>query len=951
MAPPTPESGSTAIRVDRYQTLLEIADSIAQHRDLGGLFHDLARHLRRVINFDFLNYVLHDAEHNVMRLNIIESLGAHALPLPLVMPTEDSCDGWVWQTQQPLVLLDIAQETRFPPVMRVLREHGIKSYCVLPLTTAQRRLGALGFGSKSEGAYTKDALAFLQRVAQQVAVAVDNALNYQTLQSYLERLARRRAEEQLRETQALFEQLFESAPDGVVVTNAEGMITRVNAQTEKMFGYERSELQGQPIEVLVPDRFREEHVKERQRYGADPHMRAISSGLELIAKRKDGSEFPVEIMLSPIENNGGLVVLAVIRDITRRKRAEDALRTSEQQLQSILDNSATVIYLKDLEGRYARVNRRFTALFGIDNDQARGKTDHDLFPKEIAERLRENDQKVFSAGVPMEFEEVVEQLNGTRTYISIKVPLFDLAGKPYALAGVSTDITERKKAEEALLLEVSSVLLSHLDIRELFGAISATLRQVMPHEYATLALYEPESRELRLMSLEQPRTEASLEQEMLSPLQESLAGRVMNSRQSLVVNDLANSSLNSEIIRRLVAQGIKSACFLPLIIRERVLGTLNLVSRRQAAFQQKEVELLTQVAGHVAMALNNALTFRQVAQLKERLAEEKLYLEDEIRTEYHFEEIIGESTALKRVLKQVETVGPTSATVLILGETGTGKELVARAIHDLSSRRDRTFIKLNCAAIPTGLLESELFGHEKGAFTGAIAQKIGRLELAHQGTLFLDEVGDIPLELQPKLLRALQEKEFERLGSNRTIPVDVRLIAATNRDLAKMVANHQFRSDLYYRLRVFPITVPPLRERAEDIPILVRYFAQKHAERMHKNIEIIPPETMDALTRWHWPGNVRELENIIERAVILSPGPILRVPLAELDPADSETSGSSTLEDAEREHIIRVLREARGVIGGPNGAAARLGLKRTTLNSKMRKLGITREEISDTTPA
>ncbi len=948
MSLPKSEGGSTEIRVDRYQTLLEIADLIAQHRDLAGLFHDLARHLQRVIKFDFLNFVLHDAENKVMRLNIIESLGANDLPLPLVMPTEDSCDGWVWQNQQPLVLLDIARETRFPPVMEVLRAHGIQSYCVLPLTTAHRRLGALGFGSKAEGAYTQDDLAFLQPVAQQVAVAVDNALNYQTLQSYLERLARRRAEEQLRETQALFEQLFESAPDGVVVANAKGAITRVNAQTEKMFGYKRSELHGQPIEILVPKRFQDMHATERQDYRENPYLRPMGSGLELYAQRKDGTEFPAEIMLSPIEGKDGLMVLAVVRDVTRRKQAEEALRTSEQQLQSILDNSNTAIFLKDLQGRYLRVNRRFTNVLGIDKDQARGKTDYDLFAKDIADSLRVNDQKVFSAGKALEFEEVIGHTDGIHTYISVKAPLFDSAGNPYALAGVSTDITERKRAEEALLLEVSSVLLSHLDIRELFGAISATLHRVMPHEYATLALYEPDSKALRLVSLEQPQTEASLQDEMLSSGQESLSGEVMRSRQPLVVNDLANGSLKPAVIRRLAAEGVKSACFLPLIIRDQVLGTLNLVSRREAAFQQKEVELLTQMAGHVAMALNNALIFHQVAQLKERLAEEKLYLEDEIRTEYHFEEIIGESTALKRVLKQVETVGPTNATVLILGETGTGKELVARAIHSLSPRRDRTFIKLNCAAIPTGLLESELFGHEKGAFTGAISQKIGRLELAHQGTLFLDEVGDIPLELQPKLLRALQEKEFERLGSARTIPVDVRLIAATNHDLAKMVSTREFRNDLYYRLRVFPITVPPLRQRADDIPILVRYFAQKHAERMHKNIEVIPPETMEALNHWHWPGNVRELENIIERAVILSPGPVLRVPLAELNPAIKETGSPSTLEDAEREHILRVLREARGVIAGPNGAATRLGLKRTTLNSKMRKLGITRGEISDT---
>jgi transcriptional regulator with GAF, ATPase, and Fis domain len=329
----------------------------------------------------------------------------------------------------------------------------------------------------------------------------------------------------------------------------------------------------------------------------------------------------------------------------------------------------------------------------------------------------------------------------------------------------------------------------------------------------------------------------------------------------------------------------------------------------------------------------------------ERKEREKRYLEEELNTEHRFEDIIGESTGLRKILKQVETVAATDVTVLILGETGTGKDLIARAIHQLSSRRERTLVKLNCAAIPTGLLESELFGHEKGAFTGAIMRKIGRLELAHQGTLFLDEVGDLPPEIQPKLLRALQEKEFERLGSTRTIPVDARLVAATNRNLEKMVADREFRNDLYYRLRVFPITIPPLRERREDIPMLVRYFVSKHARRMDKQIESVPTDVMKALTRWDWPGNIRELENFIERAVILSKGPALRPPLAELEvPWEASSREDATLETTEREHILSVLRETKGVIAGPHGAAARLGLKRTTLNSKLKKLGIERND-------
>jgi len=336
-----------------------------------------------------------------------------------------------------------------------------------------------------------------------------------------------------------------------------------------------------------------------------------------------------------------------------------------------------------------------------------------------------------------------------------------------------------------------------------------------------------------------------------------------------------------------------------------------------------------------------------MAEVRDRFRQEKQYLEAEIDRENRFEDIVGESTGLRRVLKEIATVAPTDATVLVQGETGTGKELLARAVHRLSPRHERTFIKLNCAAIPAGLIESELFGHEKGAFTGAIARKIGRLELAHEGTLFLDEIGELPLDLQPKLLRALQEREIERLGGSRPIPVNIRLIAATNRDLAKMVAEKQFRSDLFYRLKVFPVFAPPLRERAGDIPILVRHFVDTHSRRMGKTIESIPDETMYALVRWSWPGNVRELENFLERSVILTRGPVLFVPLAELeteeDNEDAEPENPS-LQAAEREHILRVLRESKGQIGGSDGAAARLGLKRTTLNSKLKKLGIERSD-------
>ncbi|HEV2178021.1 MAG TPA: sigma 54-interacting transcriptional regulator, partial [Terriglobia bacterium] len=613
------------------QALLEVSESIASHRDLEGLFHDLAERLHRVVNFDFLALVLHDEAKNVMRLHILESRVATDIHAGSELPVEQSPGGVAWRTQEPVVISDIDNnETRFPALVDLLKGHGVKSLCVLPLTTAQRRLGALGFGSLQARSYSDSDLGFLPQVARHVALAVDNALNYENAQSYQRQLAR-----------------------------------------------------------------------ERDRLG--------------------------------------------------------------------------------------------------------------------------------------------------------------------------------------MLLEVNNAVVSNLELRDLFTAIAAGLRRVMQHEYTSLALHDPERNVLSLYALDFPESKGFFHEEMIIPLDESSPpGRAFNTRKPLLLGMDDAEKFSAEAARRAKAEGLKSGCILPLVSRDRALGTLNVASLRENAFTPDDLELLTQVANQVAIAVDNALAFRQIAALKEKLAEEKLYLEDEIRGEHNFEEIIGESPALKRVLRQAETVAPTDAAVLIQGETGTGKEVVARAVHNLSRRRDRTFVKVNCSAIPSGLLESELFGHERGAFTGAIAQKIGRFELAHQGTLFLDEVGDIPLELQPKLLRALQEQEFERLGSSRTVRVNVRLVAATNRPLTQMIAEGLFRSDLFYRLNVFPITVPPLRERRDDIPSLVRYFAQKYARRMDKPIETIPAEALDALTAYPWPGNVRELENFIERAVILSPGSVLRVSLGDL---------------------------------------------------------------------
>lgn len=517
---------------------------------------------------------------------------------------------------------------------------------------------------------------------------------------------------------------------------------------------------------------------------------------------------------------------------------------------------------------------------------------------------------------------------------------------------------ERERDHNQLLLEITTAVTSHLDISELLAAASAALKRVIPHDVAALALYDDELKALRVHTLNAPWAEnIYTEQGFIMALEDSPAGRAATTRLPVIVERLAESEFTSPIVAKAVAAGIRSSCNAPLVSHDRLIGVVALASKQEAAFSQADVELFSNMAGQLAIAVENSLSYHELASLKNKLVSEKLYLEEEIQTEYNFEEIIGQSAALKKILQQVATVAPTDSAVLLCGETGTGKELIARAIHSLSRRRERTLVKLNCAAIPTGLLESELFGHEKGAFTGAIAQRIGRFELANKGTLLLDEVGEIPLELQPKLLRVLQEHEFERLGSSRTIKTDARLIAATNVNLPEMVAEKKFRSDLFYRLNVFPITIPPLRERVDDIPLLIGYFARKHALRMNKRIDKIPKAVVDALCAYPWPGNVRELENFIERSVILSSGAELQAPLAELTGAAADLPATTTpttapdgkralaLEEVERRHIIEVLEQTRGMVGGKGGAAEILGLPSSTLRNRMKKLGISAKPV------
>jgi formate hydrogenlyase transcriptional activator len=691
----------------RYESLIRLAASIRAQHETKALFRALVNELRPVIPFDAIAQF--DESSKKVNWHLCDSCPKQA-PHPAEVQLEGTLPWWVAENQQAAVIADVWRETRFPSTVEQLRKNGLQSACALPLSTAHRRLGSLIIASQKIDAYTEDEVEFLALVANQIALAMDDAINFQ---------ASRRAQERLE-----------------------------------------------------------------------------------------------------------------------------------------------------------------------------------------------------------------------------------------------------------LLLDLTNRLISTLDLRDLLRVIAANLRGVMQSDGVGIHLPDAEDGRLRVYALDFPGSNHVI-REGWEPAANSTATQVFHTGEPAV-----DGALKLASDRVAIELGVKSICHLPLTSRNRVLGVLAVGSFRENAFSEDDVAFLIQFARQVAIAVENAIAYGQISTLKDQLAQEKLYLEDEIRTELNFDEIVGKSEALRRVLTLVETVAPTDSTVLIYGETGTGKELIARAVHDLSSRRSNAFVKLNCAAIPTGLLESEMFGHEKGAYTGAIAQRIGRFELAHRGTVFLDEVGEIPLELQPKLLRVLQEREFERLGSTRTQRTDARLIAATNRDLEALVNEQKFRSDLYYRLNVFPVRVPALRERPEDIPLLVRHFVQQFSRRMNRSVDTIPSETMTTLVRYHWPGNIRELQNVIERAVILSSGSVLKVPTDELRPRISAKGDGSVLrdlgsdkgegfalrepgtdapppvgengrgrlraalDDAERQEIIATLRKTNWKVAGPNGAAALLGMNRSTLQSRMQKLGV-----------
>ena len=728
-----------------------------------------------------------------------------------------------------------------------------------------------------------------------------------------------------------------------------GKFISVSLTAALILGYTVEELLEMPMRELVVPEFRgqfDEYLTTIQRDG-------VARGLICVATRA-GAQRIWEYQ-NTLHTTAGSppTVQGLARDITERRHAENSLGL----LRLLIDHSNDAIEVVDPPTlRFLDVNRKACLDLGYSREELLSLSVPDIDCTVDKAVETETSQILNQAGAVI-MEGTHRRKDGSTFPVEVNIKRVQHAGHDYCIT-VVRDITERKRAQDALLqsqkrlqilLEINNALVSKLEPKDLFPAISTSLHAVFHQDIAGIALYESAGHAMRLYAMDPPFGDGLVG--LAVPVSDCLAGQAFLNDAVTFFQRSDLEAKDYEIAIRSLLYGIQSLCFIPLRSPSGSIGVLALSSKRERAFDEIDTEFAKQVATQVAIALDNARAYRRIEELNQRLNEEKVYIESELQTALHFDEIVGDSPPLTEVMQQITQIAPTDTTVLILGETGTGKELVARAIHKVSARSAKAFVKMNCAAVPSGLLESELFGHEKGAFTNAFSQKIGRLELADGGTFFLDEIGEMPIELQPKLLRVLQDMEFERLGSTRTIRVNMRLIAATNRDIGQAMSAGTFRSDLFYRLNVFPIRMPALGERRTDIPKLVAHFVAKYAKRMNKCIDTVPSKTIETLMNWDWPGNIRELENFIERSVILTSGSTLQAPLSELEvrPSSSAT-GNASLESIERDYIVRVLQESRGLISGPNGAAARLGMKRTTLQSKLQRLGISPDEYRSDPP-
>jgi formate hydrogenlyase transcriptional activator len=780
-------------------------------------------------------------------------------------------------------------------------------------------------------------------------------------------------EEALRKSEERWRSVFENSAIGVALTDLNGRFLATNPTFQKMLAYTESELQRLSFLEITHEDYHEANsalAKEllegkRQQFQIEKQYR-----------RKDGSFIWVSnnVSLVPGTENAPQLLLALSEDITERQQAKEALHKSEERARIILDSAAEAIFGCDSDGTCLFCNQAAVRLLGYDKpSELLGQNMHTL---EHHTRPDGTPYPIDECPIYIGFHEnhgahvdndFFWRKDGTSFPVEYWSHTMLSEGKTVGAVITFFDITERKKTEEALrqseqrkhsLLEINNAIINKLTQEALFVSAYEAIRRVVSFDRAAFLLHQPEAKTLKLVSMDSDAESEFFRLGKDYDLQEShISAWVLDRQQAVVRGDLEKEQ-QSAGDGHLVAEGIQSYCVLPLVAMGDSIGTFTVWSETKNRYSQADAELLQEVANQVALAIANVKSYEEIASLKARLEKENVYLQEEIRTEHNFEEIVGNSTALLDLLRRVDQVAPTDSSVLIYGETGTGKELIARAIHNRSTRKSRPLVKVNCSAISAGLVESELFGHMKGAFTGAFERRIGRFELADGGTIFLDEVGELPLDTQVKLLRVLQEREFEPVGSNRSVHVDVRIIAATNRSLRDSINAGTFRSDLYYRLNVFPLEVPPLRERPADIPQLAMFFLSRYARSLGKRMEGISAAATERFTNYSWPGNVRELQNVVERAVILSPGPLLELDTDLISVSSSEVlrdptlkaaavvqptqPALKTLDQVEREHISAVLLQTRGVIEGANGAAKTLGMHPNTLRHRMEKLGIKR---------